>query len=62
LIQQRDIVCFFGTMQPDLRQADRLLRAQMEKNHAELEAEAHSNAERIRWQQDCNLRVRMENS
>jgi thioredoxin 1 len=62
LIQQRDIVCFFGTVQPDLRQADRLLRAQMEKSRAELETEAFSNAERKNWQQDCNLRVRLESA
>ncbi|HSY29699.1 MAG TPA: thioredoxin family protein [Burkholderiaceae bacterium] len=60
LIQRHDIVCFFGTVQPDLRQADRLLRAQMEKSHAELEAEALSSSARKNWQQDCNLRARLE--
>lgn len=60
LIQQRDTVCFFGTVQPDLRQADRLLRAQLEKSRSELETEASSSKERKRWQQDCNLRIRLE--
>lgn len=62
LIQQRDVVCFFGTVQPDLRQADRLLRAQIEKSPDELEREAQGSAERIQWQQECNLRVRLENA
>jgi len=62
LIQQRDTVYFFGTVLPDLRHADRLLRAQLEKTRAELEVEARSNAERIGWQQDCNLRVLLENA
>jgi hypothetical protein len=59
LIQHGDIVSFFGTVQPDLRLADRLLRAQLEKSRAELEAEASSSEERRSWQQDCNLRVRL---
>lgn len=61
LIQQRDTVCFFGTVLPDLRLADRLLKAQLVKSSAERKAEAHGSAERERWQQDCNLRVRLEN-
>ena len=60
LIQQGDIVSFFGTVQPDVRQADRLLRAQLEKSRAELEKESASSAERQKWQQECNLRIRLE--
>lgn len=60
LIQKKDVVCFFGTVQPDLRQADRLLRAQMEKKSTELAAEADSSEERRSWQRDCNLLARME--
>ena len=55
LIQQHDTVSFFGVIRPDMSQADRLLRAQLEKSRSELDAEAHSSAERMRWQQDCNL-------
>ena len=55
LMQRKDIVCFFGTVQPDLRQADRLLRAQIEKSVQELTAEATSSEERQSWQEDCNL-------
>jgi hypothetical protein len=62
LIQQRDTVCFFGTVLPDLRQADRLLRAQLELSRSELETEARSTAERIGWQQHCNLRVLLQNA
>ena len=60
LIQQHDIVCFFGTVQPDLRQADRLLRAQLEKSRAELQTEAIASSERMGWQQECNLRKRLQ--
>lgn len=62
LIQREDIVSFFGAMQPDLRLADRLLRAQLEKSRAELEAEAVSSELRKNWQRDCNLRVRLNES
>jgi thioredoxin 1 len=61
LIEQHGIVSFFGTVQPDLRQADRLLRAQLEKSHADLKAESVASAEKIRWQHDCNLQKRLEN-
>jgi hypothetical protein len=57
LIQQGGIVGFFGTVQPDLRLADRLLHAQLEKSSAEREAEALGSAERQGWQRDCNLQV-----
>jgi thioredoxin 1 len=62
LIQQHDTVSFFSSVRPDLVQADRLLRAQLEKGRAELDAEAHSSAEHMRWQQECNLRKRLDNA
>src|SRR3954466_13018040 len=34
LIQRGDTVAFFGAVQPELRQADRLLQAQVEKSEA----------------------------
>jgi thioredoxin 1 len=62
LIQRGDTVAFFGTVQPDHRQANRLIAAQAEKSDAELLAEAQSSAERRAWQQDCNLRARLRES
>jgi thioredoxin 1 len=59
LIQRGDTVAFFGTVQPDLHQANRLLLAQVAKSDAELHAEAHSSAAREGWQRDCNLRERL---
>jgi thioredoxin-like negative regulator of GroEL len=60
LIQRGDTVAFFGTVQPDARQANRLLQAQVEKSAAELEAQAQASAERRAWQKDCNLRQRLQ--
>jgi thiol-disulfide isomerase/thioredoxin len=62
LIQHQDTVAFFGTVLPDARQADRLLRAQMEKSLEELIAESRSSEEKQSWQRDCNLRVCLENA
>jgi thioredoxin 1 len=59
LIQRADTVAFFGTVQPDLHQANRLVLAQAAKSDAELHAEALSSAERQAWQQECNLRTRL---
>jgi thioredoxin 1 len=57
LIQRGDMVAFFGTVQPDLRQAERLLQAQVEKSDAELQAQARGAGGD--WQRDCNLRKRL---
>ena len=62
LIQRQDMVAFFGTIRPDMSLADRLLRAQLDKSHAELASEARTGEERIRWQLDYNLRSRLENN
>ncbi len=59
LIQRGDTVAFFGTVQPDLRQANRLLLAQVEKSDDELRAEALGSPVRKAWQKDCNLRERL---
>jgi thioredoxin 1 len=56
LIQRGDIVAFFGTVLPDLRLADRLLLAQVEKSDAMLRNEAFSSTERKTWQKESNLR------
>lgn len=57
LIQRGDIVAFFGTVLPDLRLADRLLLAQIEKSDETLRNEALSSAEHKNWQKECNLRT-----
>ena len=57
LIQQRDVVVFFGTMLPEPRQVARLLEAQLTRSEEELRREASSSAERLAWQQSCNLRT-----
>ncbi|WP_025916927.1 thioredoxin family protein [Herminiimonas sp. CN] len=60
LIQHGDTVAFFGTILPDMRLADRLIQSQLEKNDADLQAEAHGSAERRDWQRDCNLRTLLD--
>ena len=57
LIQQCDVVVFFGTMLPEPRQVARLLEAQLTRSEEELRREANSSAERLAWQQSCNLRM-----
>lgn len=59
LIQRGDIVAFFGPVLPELKLADRLLLAQVEKSDAELRAEATSSTDHKNWQLDCNLRQRL---
>ena len=59
LIQRGNVVAFFGTVLPDVKVANRLLLAQVEKNNSELQAEATSNPERKNWQLHCNLRQRL---
>lgn len=59
LIQRGDVVAFFGTVLPDVKLANRLLLAQVEKSDTELHAAAISNPERKDWQLHCNLRQRL---
>lgn len=59
LIQRGDTVCFFGTVLPDTKLADRLLRVQLDKSDAELERELQGNAEKSGWQKECNLKARL---
>jgi thioredoxin 1 len=60
LIQRGDVIAFFGTVLPDVKMANRLLMAQVEKSDIELQAEASSNPERKNWQLQCNLRQRLK--
>lgn len=62
LIQRGAIVAFFGTVQPDLRQVNRLLLAQAAKSDAELQTEALGSPDRRAWQRNCNLRERLHES
>ena len=62
LIQRGDIVAFFGTVIPDLRQADRLLLAQIEKSDAMLRNEALGSPEHRIWQKECNLRTLLQDA
>ena len=62
LIQRGDTVAFFGTVLPDVKIADRLVKAQAEKSHTELRAEAAGSPERTTWQRDCNLRARLQDA
>jgi thioredoxin 1 len=60
LVQQGDVVSFYGPVLPDTRQADLLLRAQLGKTITELQAESSGSEERKAWQRDCNLRLRLQ--
>ena len=59
LIQQKGVVSFFGTTLPDIQLADRLLRAQIDKDEAELQREAAGSEERRGWQTERNLEQRL---
>lgn len=62
LIQQRDLVAFFGTMLPDPALAERLITAQAATPREELERLAGSSEERRQWQEECNLRHLLKNA
>lgn len=59
LIQRGDVVAFLGPVEMDLRLAERILLAQMEKSTEELRAEAQGSTERRHWQQEGNLLRRL---
>jgi thioredoxin-like negative regulator of GroEL len=59
LIQRAELVAFFGSIQPGLHVADRLITAQAEKDEAELRREAEHSSEHQQWQIDCNLLQRL---
>lgn len=58
LMQQGSTVSFFGTMEPDTRQSERLLQALTTKSPEELEHEARAGEERRGWQ-ECDLQKRL---
>lgn len=59
LLQKGDTVAFFGTVLPEVLVAQRLLASYVRQSDTELQAEAGSNAERMAWQEECNLRQRL---
>ncbi|MFC5473661.1 thioredoxin family protein [Paraherbaspirillum soli] len=59
LIQRGDVVAFLAPVEMDLRLAERIILAQMEKSPSELQAEAASSAERRNWQLEGNLLKRL---
>lgn len=59
LMQRGDTVAFFGPVLPEMKLADRLILAQIEKSDAELRAEVAGSAERQEWQRICNLLTRL---
>ena len=60
LVQQQDGVHFFGTILPDLHLAERLLQSLQEQSPDALAAQTHSGTLRRQWQQECNLRLMLE--
>ncbi|WP_334188975.1 thioredoxin family protein [Noviherbaspirillum sp.] len=60
LIQRGDHVAFFGTVLPDVKLADRLVRAQAEKTDDMLRAEADESAANAERQRLYNLRDKLE--
>ncbi len=62
LIQRGEAVSFFGTMQPDTGQLQRVLQAQERLSESELSKEIVSTTERRTWQKNCNLRARLRDA
>lgn len=62
LIQHQELVAFFGTTLPDAAVAQRLLQSQQALSSAELAAMSAGSAQRVQWQQDCNLRTLLRNA
>lgn len=56
LIQRGDCVAFFGTVLPDIQLSQRLLLAQIDQSDETLRRLCTNNAERAKWQSQCNLR------
>ena len=61
LMQRGPIVSFFGAMEPDTRQAERLLQAQTGKSLSDLQTEVSQSAQRQEWQ-ECNLLARLDDA
>ena len=59
LIQRGPHVTFFGSVQPSVPLAARLIQAQLDKSTAELVAELSASAEKQRWQIELHLAHRL---
>ncbi|HZS80858.1 MAG TPA: thioredoxin family protein [Herbaspirillum sp.] len=59
LMQHGATISFFGTMEPDIRQAERLLQTLSSRSAADLGREAHSTKEHRIWQ-EYDLRQRLD--
>jgi thiol-disulfide isomerase/thioredoxin len=59
LIQQQDIVSFYGTMQPDTAQLRRLIQSLTEQSPEQLRTLANSGALQRSWQLEANVRQRI---
>ncbi|TFW18048.1 thioredoxin family protein [Duganella callida] len=57
LIQHHELVAFFGTMLPDVNVAHRLVQSTVAQSDHELQEQINNNADRARWQRECNLRT-----
>ena len=60
LMQRGPHVTFFGSVQPGMQLAHRLIQAQLEKSADELVADATASAETRRWQSELHLAHRLE--
>ncbi|MCD6026512.1 MAG: thioredoxin [Solimicrobium sp.] len=59
LIQQYEVVTYYGTMQPDTNQLSRLLQSQKHKTKEQLTIQASLNAQQQLWQREVNLLQRL---
>jgi thioredoxin 1 len=59
LIQQRDIVSFYGVMRPDTTQLERLIQTQIDQSAQQLQTQSQSGELQRSWQTDANLRQRI---
>ena len=59
LIQRGPHVTFFGSVQPSLQLAGRLIQAQLDKSSDELAADLSVSAEKQRWQTELHLAQRL---
>ena len=62
LVQYKDIVVYFATVLPDIRQLDRLLASFVREDEAFLTKQAQSSEERKQWQTEANLKILLRNA
>lgn len=61
LIQQHDIVSFYGAIQADTAKLDRQISSLTDKSSAQLQHIANSGEQQRSWQIEANLRSRIAN-